>query len=838
MKIKRMVKRLLAVGAGAVMLGATAAGAFAAADLKSYPTMFVKDGSFDGVLVVGEKAQPIDNLALTDIAANMKTVGAAGATTTTTISGDAWLVKSGNDVLEFGESIGPSTAGAGVVDFVDSSNLGALADGTFANSKGTFDYEQFIYFDNAQINTTYQEDDDDKTDTFVKIKDGVMFARYQLNFIDAAESDIDASDSFNLKDYDDKSFTMLGKTFDVVKAQTQATTNPGGIKLTLMSGSARDNILEGESKTYTIKGKTYDVSLTFTNSANQAKFIVNGEATPLMDESDTEKLSDGTIIGLSEVLYQDYAGGVHQAEFFLGADKLELIDDAINQSGSTDSLQVNDETIDGAQVEISGSIIDQSLTTTDDGSLEIDLIEINMTSQDDYFIAKGETLGGQPELDEKDLLFSQNWDIRFEGMDDSIASTLITAQDSGGEKEYQLTFTNVGGKQITMPLAYADAATSMRLGDQDDQLQLNNSNIGKDNYFILNDDSDEDSITQVVQYKGADKYSNSEPKIKFKILSTGEIVERPVTHVAANAAGASATLTLAGTSYTINNHSAVGNTGSDDWNITVTGGTDNSRGTGGSNTRSNFLIAKGGAKIYILDWAMNDSSSNSIQFNVSLIDADQIDDVNVVPYLVKGFNITVASQELDLGTEIGITLTSPSDDDDNSYGWSGNGAWVRRYSPSTTTSADQMHIDWPEEEKTPLVYVTSGATAASSSTTGDLVAVTIPVGATKLDSEVASTDAQNVVAVGGPCVNTVAADLLGNPAVCTTGFTPGKARIKLWEHSNGKISMLVAGYTGADTRLAGKVVAQRWRELFGMEVEVAGTTYTDATIKAPSSMTQ
>ena len=137
-----------------------------------------------------------------------------------------------------------------------------------------------------------------------------------------------------------------------------------------------------------------------------------------------------------------------------------------------------------------------------------------------------------------------------------------------------------------------------------------------------------------------------------------------------------------------------------------------------------------------------------------------------------------------------------------------------------------------------LTVIGIGTAASSSSTTGDLVAVTIPVGATKLDSEVASADAQNVVAVGGPCVNTIAADLLGNPAVCTEGFTPGKARIKLWEHSNGKIAMLIAGYTGADTRLAGKVVAQRWKELFGMEVEVAGTTYTDATIRAPSSMTQ
>ena len=276
-----MVKRLLAVGAGAVMIGATAAGAFAAADLKTYPAMFVKDGSFDGVLVVGEKAQPIDNLALTDVAANMKMVGSGGATTTTTVSGDAWLVKSGNDVLEFGEAIGQgndqaTTGTHGVVDFVDSANLAALADGTLSNSQGTFDYEQFIYFDQANINTTYEEDDDDKTDAFVKIKDGAQFARYQMNFLDPAESDIDASESFKLDDFEDKSLVMLGKTYDIVKAVTGGTSNPGGVVLTLMAGSARDNILEGESKTYTVTGKTYDVTLSFTNSATQAKFIVNG----------------------------------------------------------------------------------------------------------------------------------------------------------------------------------------------------------------------------------------------------------------------------------------------------------------------------------------------------------------------------------------------------------------------------------------------------------------------------------------------------------------------------------------------------------------------------------
>ena len=98
MKIKRMVKRLFAVGAGVTMLGATAMGAMAA-DLSTYPTMFVKDGTFNGFFVVGENAAAVDNLAMTDIAAAMK-YNQPADTTTTTVEGDNWMVGTASKKLE------------------------------------------------------------------------------------------------------------------------------------------------------------------------------------------------------------------------------------------------------------------------------------------------------------------------------------------------------------------------------------------------------------------------------------------------------------------------------------------------------------------------------------------------------------------------------------------------------------------------------------------------------------------------------------------------------------------------------------------------------------------
>lgn len=810
------------------MLGATAMGAMAA-DLSNYPNMFVTDGTFNGYFVVGAEAAAVDNLAMTDIAASMKYMGTGSSTTT--VEGDAFLIRSGSDVLEIGESVGP--ASAGVVDFLDSDNLGALADGEFKNSRGTFSFEQFLHFNNDQYeNVTFVEDDDDVTDIFFYIKDNRNIARYQLDFIEAAESDIDSSDSYELDDYEGKTMTFLGKAYNIVKAVTGGA-NSNKVTLTLMAGSVTDTLLEGDSKTYTLGGVDYEVSLAFTDSSSRAKYIINGQTTSLLEEGETFTLSDDTVIGVSEVLYQDYAGGIHSSEFYLGADKLTMEDDNIAVESGTDDLKVNEETIDGARVIIKGTVSDNATSATEDGILEIDSIEVNMTAQEDLYVAPGEKLSEQAELEEKDLLFTRNIDFEYTGLAD-IPTHMIAVKDKSGEKEYQVTFTNVAGDDMTFPLVYASGATQ-RPGDQDNILRLNNSKIGDDEYFILNDDTDEDSVSHVVQYKGSNVGSD-DTKVKFKVLATGESVTRIL-----DTSNNQTTLKLSGTTYTVYCLQKGGNNcAADNFNLTITGGSDTSTKDiiGGNASLMNYVIAKGGAKIFIRDAFFN-KTADQIHFNISLIDKDRVDDNFVTtpsadaPYVVYGANITAASSKVDLASKIGVTLKSPQEDTDQNLAYTKNGAYIKEVSPSGSgTTADTVEISWPEEERLPMLYVTSGA-VAKSVTGGDMMRVEV-VDATKLDSEVADVTAQNVIAVGGPCVNTVAAALMGNPGNCAEGFSPGKARIKMFDQAGGKVAMLVAGYGGADTRLAGKVIAHRAGDLSGEEVEVEGTTYSDATIGAPS----
>jgi len=106
-----------------------------------------------------------------------------------------------------------------------------------------------------------------------------------------------------------------------------------------------------------------------------------------------------------------------------------------------------------------------------------------------------------------------------------------------------------------------------------------------------------------------------------------------------------------------------------------------------------------------------------------------------------------------------------------------------------------------------------------------------------LDTEVADWEAQNVIVVGGPCVNRVAAALMGLPYPsdeCAEGFEEGKAKIKLFEDEN--VALLIAGMTGDDTRRACTVLknyADYAADLVGTEVEMTATSESDISIAAP-----
>ena len=107
MRFQKAIKKIMALGTGATMMGATVMGAFAAADLTNYPAPFIKDGKFTGVLVVGDRAAAEDVIGVSDIAVSLQFAATkpAGSGTSVTAQGEAWKVGTSTKILEMAESV-------------------------------------------------------------------------------------------------------------------------------------------------------------------------------------------------------------------------------------------------------------------------------------------------------------------------------------------------------------------------------------------------------------------------------------------------------------------------------------------------------------------------------------------------------------------------------------------------------------------------------------------------------------------------------------------------------------------------------------------------------------
>lgn len=151
--------------------------------------------------------------------------------------------------------------------------------------------------------------------------------------------------------------------------------------------------------------------------------------------------------------------------------------------------------------------------------------------------------------------------------------------------------------------------------------------------------------------------------------------------------------------------------------------------------------------------------------------------------------------------------------------------------PDSYASSDKVLFQVPNDItdfKANVVISGSGSSTSRSTTTGGTLRVNpIAVGLAILDTDAAGMlGSKNLIVVGGPCVNTVAANLLDNPALCADGFSEGFGRIQWFDSQR---ALLVAGYNAADTTAAARVLADYdsySSELIGAEVQVVTSSKT------------
>jgi len=820
MRVGKAIKRIVALGTGLGMLGATVLGAMAA-DLSEYPSPFIKDGKFNGIIVVGADAATSDVIGSVDIATSLQyaakttTTVNVGTTEEVQLTGDSFKVETDSKKLELGEALNS------IKQTIGEDELNALADGVFKNSKGSYTYEQNLKLAGNIVMNYTEDTDNDKVDVYLILDNGDQIANYTMTFSTPAETDIDSS---SLEDFENRKISIMGKQFTIVDASL---TNGDDVELTLMGGAVVDSLEEGASKTYTIEGEDYEVSVVYVD-ADEVKFSVtkDGETvtTNKLNVGDTETVFDQTI-GVSEILYQDYAGGIHSVEFYFGADKVVLKDTDADASTYDGNMWVGENKIDDVDVMIKGS------NSSDNTDWQLESVSIGYKSGDNYWIAAGEKLSDK--LEEPEGLI--NWDIAFEGLTTEPTETIKV--DSAGDKNLELDV-KVADGEVSIPLAYSADASSLKLGEEDKDLVLDTDGstgmeISKNDYFFLTDEATDSGKTYVLQYKGADSSTgDTMATLKFKNLATGETFEKSMDITGTNN---TATLSLGGKDYTVRNVTDA-SAGTDDFNITVDGNVEG------------IIITDGKAQVQIVDMngelnqsyvARTNGTTSDIVVNVT--EADPADMLESGTQTVITFNITGGTaSEIAVSEPTGITLKSDPDDSDVKTGMTKYGAFVKY--TDKDNSPDEIEITWPAKQRVGQAFIISGPvqkTVISGAGEVETAVVNkIEVGAAVLDSEVSDIKAQNAIIVGGPCVNDAAADAMGLPhGSCGAASTipANKAIIKLIEHDNGNVALVVAGWDAMDTRRACRVLANyEDYALSGKEVEVSGTSLTDINVAAPA----
>ena len=138
------------------------------------------------------------------------------------------------------------------------------------------------------------------------------------------------------------------------------------------------------------------------------------------------------------------------------------------------------------------------------------------------------------------------------------------------------------------------------------------------------------------------------------------------------------------------------------------------------------------------------------------------------------------------------------------------------------------------------VYVSeTGAVIESTGTTISSGTVTEIGSISVKDSEVSSVSGKNLIVVGGSCVNSVAASLVGG-SYCgadwetATSVGSGSFLIETFDRTGGKVATLVAGYNAGDTTNAAKYLTSQAVDTTAGKKYI-GTTSTSATLQVESA---
>lgn len=790
-----------------------ASSTIALAAAANYPAPFVQGGSPDVAVVYGSGAgSQADLVAATNIGYNLQTyVTSSGSSSSgsSVSGGDSVLLAKPSDPINLGNVV---TTVFGTTVTEDDLEL-LLADGTYRNDENSeFEYEQRITLGTGLVFEYFSDSDyEDRTPTLgFNLTSNQMLLNYSLDFTTDAESDVSGGD---LVDLETTTIEFFGKEYYISDVDNST------LDITLLDTANSATVREGETRTITVGTTQYDVSIdsfTDTGSTASARLLVNGELTNTLSNGQTQRLDDGSYLGAKQVTKLAIAGEVGSVEFSIGSGKLELI--------NGQSIQVNDQSINTITSEIRRG-------TTSGGKEKIDRINLVWTLDDDAFVTPTSSLV-MPAFGS--LKFSTGGVVRP-------SEEMTYVRD--GSTTYMNLETEIKDGEVTIPIMYANASGAfVGIGkDSGELLNTGNNSLSivynhtaGDRMFVGSWNSSLDSESYLLRLNNF-KNDSGVSKTTIQRHSGGSWSDACTDRRAGDTCTlGSLTLTVNSVDGPISTKTAqitAGAGGSFNHLYTKSGlkvflpynattglgapGSINLSANGPAGHAGNSTGGQGSFRLVFMEENRNDNVANGNQFNVTLgansdneIEAESFEGEKQEITDPDNSDITTGYVYSDLAT--GLTRTGSSSD--------------QRY----------VTINYAGSESYAEIYLTD---SSASVVVGSGGGIGVPI----RDSEISSVSGKHVVVVGGSCVNTYAATLLGSSSplcgsdfTARTGVSANQYLIETFSRTGGKVATLVAGYNAGDTTNAATYLTTQ-SPMTNVGNKYVGTTSTQASIQTATA---
>jgi hypothetical protein len=752
------IKRVIAGGLTALAAGATLALGAGAVTLGDFVSV-TGNTMTSPYIVIGGSAAAEDTLAAADVGVAL----AGQATRTVAVPGAQGSMSVSNGALIEGESyklyLGVAFNDANRKPDLTKDDLPVVLAGGTVDHKtiSDVDYSEYISMGGQSV-TWSKESEWEQAALNAKFDTSNVAYTYKIVF----QSGLDIGYITG------KGITLLGKDYVFSSQETELTNT----SIVLYAAGQTETVPAGESTVVTVGGNDYTVTVVGVNTEGTAATIdVNGEAFDV-DTTDNNYVTKGDLnVYIKSIRAFKFPAESGSVQIFIGSEKLTL-----------DSA--NDRILTGENTEVTGATCNFTQVSED----KVYEIQITFTPDEDTFVQSGEAL--------EDGIFGA-FKIAFGGIYPELmadSKDLVDISKSSSTK-VKVSFTNKAGDSCSMNVYYTtdeewsdgsyDIAVSQPSSWDGTPLDDWNEsgNISEKEYFLVNRGYD----SYILKYVSTDTTNNV---ITLKDMCSGTSFEASTT---------TKFFYLGGQKYSFEI-----DTGDEIIRVDQTGG------TAGEQVP---LYTEHKAKIELVAAEAGNFTVTEAPYSVAGIQGAEEDVLDIVTTLSAG-EVDTLDVINDTTAMAGTGGLISKDDTDFEYGVTESGTYVVRNSDSDTLKIYTPEVPTP-------VFVAVGADpsfTAGEGVTGGTVqeAVMIKNSISKMESEIstASLD-RDVVLIGGPCANSLVAEVLNMSASkpqCSADFTaeyPTEGVIKVVSDAfdSGKKALVVAGVDRAATRdLAVKVM--------------------------------